>query len=144
MGLPQLQWACIAFMVIFAFLRGGGPEKIGSIIVAAATVIDRVWQALITEPSMLTLDEFHFVLDASLFVAAYILALRANRIWTMPFASTWLLMVFIHTAKSIDLEMHPLVYAILTQAPFWLSIATVIIGTACYARFKTTDSRGAG
>ena len=140
MSLLSLQWLCILGMVAFAIRSGGRPEKIGSLIIAAASIIDRAWHLLISAPVTATVDHWHFGLDLSMFAAAYALALKADRIWPMPFASTCLLAVLAHIARIIQLDMHPLVYAILSQVPFWLSIVTVLIGTYSYAWVQVSRS----
>lgn len=136
MGLLTIQWICIAALVVCAFHRGGRPEQIGSLIIATASVSDRLWHLLVQEPVTATVDHWHFGLDLSMFIAAYALALSVNRIWPMPFASTCLLAVLSHLARMIQLEMHPLVYAIIAQVPFWLSITTVLIGVITYGRSR--------
>tara|TARA_B100000678_G_C18011007_1_gene422778 strand:- start:234 stop:668 length:435 start_codon:yes stop_codon:yes gene_type:complete len=144
MGLPPIQWACIAVAVLYAFRCGGRPEKIGAVIIAAASAIDRLWHFIVVDPTASTVESFLFSLDTVSLLAAYILALKADRIWTMPFASTFLLAVCAHVAMAIDVEMHPLVYAILIQGPFWLSVATVLIGTSTYVRYRRAAKRGGG
>tara|TARA_B100000678_G_scaffold93932_1_gene78475 strand:+ start:1143 stop:1583 length:441 start_codon:yes stop_codon:yes gene_type:complete len=142
MGLLSIQWLCVAITVLLALWIGGRPEQIGSLIIAAASVLDRVWDILVVGPVFGTVDLWNLSLDTAMLVSAYALALTANRIWPMLFASTCLLAVFAHLARAVDLEMYPLVYAVIAQVPFWLSIAVVLIGTITHARSRRAGDAG--
>tara|TARA_B100000678_G_C18132629_1_gene471362 strand:- start:290 stop:736 length:447 start_codon:yes stop_codon:yes gene_type:complete len=132
-----LQTALIVLCTSLAFWRGRSAEKFGSLILLTSAVVDKLYHLLIDMPVHDQVDVFHLTLDITAFVAAYALALKADRLWPMPFASALLLSVFAHLARSIDSDMAELVYAIMARAPFWLSIAILLVGISTNARLYT-------
>ena len=131
-----IQMALIAIAVLTAFWVGGVPEKIGSLILLFAAVINDSYYVFVAQSSYRSVDIFHLILDASIFASSFILAMIANRIWTMPFSSAALLAVFGHIVRAIDFQMEPLVYAVLIRVPFWVSIAILFGGIYYHARFR--------
>ena len=74
----------------------------------------------------------HLVLDIAALFAFVLIAIRANRWWTVWLASAQVVAVVSHFLRGITSAMHPWVYAAMTRGPSWLEIALLFGGTALY------------
>lgn len=130
MQLFVFQMLSLIVISIFAMVKGGAPERCVAIVLLGMAVSDRIYHAVLgSVGQMVTLDVGHLVIDICSFAALVTIALKANRIWTLLAASTQMLSLMAHLPRYLDLEMHGLVYAVMTRAPSYLLIALLAIGT---------------
>jgi hypothetical protein len=74
----------------------------------------------------------HLALDTAALFAFALIAIRANRWWTVWLASAQVVAVVSHFLRGITATMHPWVYAAMTRGPSWLEIILLFVGTALY------------
>ena len=128
----QVGWLLAA--ALYAWRRGGWPEKAAAALLVAQYAIDRAYHFLFPAPIYLSLDRWHLSLDLFTLGATIVLALRAQRIWTLWFASTQLVASAGHLLRGIDAAMPTLIYQIMVIAPSYLMIALLWTGTALHHR----------
>jgi len=120
----------------YALWRGGGPERVTAAVFVAG-VLASVTVGLFRIPGdfatvpirLLTID----VLGAILF--AWI-AIRANRLWTIPFAACQLLTALAHFARLADPGIIPKGYMFLTVIWSWPMVLLLAWGTYLYRERK--------
>jgi hypothetical protein len=106
--------------------KGGGPERIAALLVAVT--------ALSTK---LSVESLHLgyrsaspivvAIDVVLAAALFLLALKANRMWTMLLASLQLCVVLAHVAKLAISQLDPLAYyIILTKWAYLIALMPVV------------------
>lgn len=127
-----LQIACTAY----AFLAGGGPERIGATVYALAVGATHV--LLVTHSGRWQDVEIGvFVVDVLLFISFTILALRAHRFWPIWVSSLLGLGVLGHLARWLGPDVIPWAYwAILTIWSYPI-LAIIAIGTWNHQRRLT-------
>ncbi|MCV0382602.1 MAG: hypothetical protein K5799_03975 [Erythrobacter sp.] len=141
--LAGLQVLFLLIALLYAWWKGGWPERVGALILIAMLVIDRAWHAIFGMSSFLGLDQFHLALDGVAFLACFALALVANRNWPLCFAALQLLSTTGHVLMVIKVMMPPPVYGMLIVAPSYGMIATLLTGIACrHWRLRKERSTG--
>lgn len=129
------QMSLLAAAVLFAFIKGGGAERCVAVILAGIATTDFFYRAIFPEPIMLgDANLGHILIDLVAFLGILTVALRANRLWTLLAASTQLLSLMSHLVRLLSLEMWEWSYAIMAQAPSYLLIILLGIGTLSHAR----------
>ena len=63
-----------------------------------------------------------------------VIAIRANRVWLIPFAACQAVEVLAHVAKLVDPTMLPKGYAFLTVIWSWPMLILLVWGTAAHQR----------
>ncbi|MBO6526414.1 hypothetical protein [Erythrobacter sp.] len=123
--------ALLCAVTIYAWRRGGWPEKASASALAAQVVIDQAYHLLIgTRGGDFTdVHMWHFMLDIVLFAAVLFIALRADRFWPLWLGGTMIIMLSAHALRGMA-EMHPDIYAVINRYPFWMAILVVGVGTA--------------
>ena len=93
--------ALLVACCVFAFLRGGAPEKIGAAIIAAGSILTfAVMPTSAASYHFVRLDAF--VIDVACLVAFTILALRAERYWPLWVAALQIIGIAGHAIKFAD------------------------------------------
>jgi hypothetical protein len=137
-----IQMAAIALVVVYCWRRGGQPERAAATVLPAIPVLDLVYHAIWGEVT--TYDRInvgHVVIDVAALLAWLIIALRANRWWTLWLVSAQLVAVLAHFLRGVTSEMHPWVYAAMNRGPSWLEIALLFVGTTLYRRRSRARSK---
>lgn len=124
---------CLLAAVIYAGVRGGGPERATAAALVAIMVVDTIAHFL-APPTWIDVDAIHFTIDASALCCFFAIAMRANRFWPLCVTSLQAIAVIGHLAKAIDLAIHPTAYGIMQVATSYPLIAVLIIGTWAHAR----------
>jgi hypothetical protein len=119
---------------LFASRRGGPPEKLGALIIAALLFTDIAYHWRFGPSGFIEVDPFHLVLDGAELVAIWAIALHANRIWPLWAAAAQLICVAGHVAALIEPGGMSRAYWTMTQIPFFIQIAALLLGTAFHAR----------
>ena len=119
--------------ISFAFAKGGGPEKVGALVIATMTAIQL--GCLLIEP-----QRFYSVDVASVIVDAYgvigfgAIALYAKRAWPIWATSLQILSLSSHFARQVDAGVSPMVYGIMKSSPTFLVLFALLVGTLAHTR----------
>lgn len=125
----------LSVVAIYAWRRGGWPEKAAATGLVLQVAVDQAYHLLSgTRGGDFTdVHLWHFFLDLALFGFVIYIALRADRFWPLWLGGTMIIMLIAHLLRAMA-QMHPDIYAIINRYPFWLAIIVVGIGTAAYDR----------
>ena len=122
---------------VYAFRRGGKPERQVALILWGMVAFDQAYHLLVrSEGIYVAVDPFHTFNDLWALVAIFAVALTANRFWTLWLASLQVIATLSHFLRSIESEMLTIVYAVIIRFPFWLQMAILVWGTWNYDRRK--------
>ena len=128
-----LQITAIVLVSIYAWRKGGKPERIGAGILCSLAAADPLYHAISpVESTYVTTDGWHLALDSAALVAAIALALRSDRFWPLWFAAMQLISTAAHLLRALDYTMDPLAYAIMTRGPSYPMILCLLVGVANY------------
>lgn len=119
----------IATACLFAWWRGGGPER------AVAVMFLTAWLASIATrapfPQRYQGVAYHtLVIDILLLVGLLAVARRANRVWPVLITSLQALIVLAHLARMASPHQIAFVYLVMTTAWPFIQLLIVIAGTA--------------
>lgn len=112
----------------YALWRGGGPERAAAVIVVIGTILAFVAEPLGLHPYG-SVAIGMFLLDLAMMVAFQILALRADRFWTIWVAGLQQAAVLVHITRAIAPDIAPLAYAIGLKAWSYVILMLIIAGT---------------
>lgn len=122
----------ICFLVlvsVYAWRRGGWPEKAVAGALLALLAIDQAYHVLVEAPQFRQLDLWHMILDIAMLAVTVWLALRAPRVWLLWLASLQTISALGHIIQVIGVEMPVVVYWAMITAPSWLQISLLAVGT---------------
>jgi len=123
------QTLAFVLLALAAWRWGAGPERALAAILAWFRVADWLYHGVFAAALQLTdIDLAHALIDVVACVAAFGVALYANRIYPLWFAAVQLLAVFAHLARAMAMAIVPTVYAIMFIAPSYLQIAILVLG----------------
>ncbi len=119
-----------------AFIWGGGPEKAVAATWLVVFEIFGRFHKLAFGPEYILLDVDPFLAgkDIAAGVIWLIIALYANRNWTLWIAGTQILAVGAHVARALADAVAPVAYAIMVIAPGWLQLALLAVGLVRHVR----------
>lgn len=118
---------------LFAFTRGGAPERIGMAVYAAGSVLTFV---AVSAPPI----RFHgvevgvFVIDVCVLVSLIVVALRANRFWPIWVSALQGLGVLGSLAMMLHPRVIPWAYAVVLSIWSYPILALIAIGTRNHQR----------
>lgn len=128
-----LQLSLMALAVLYAWARGGSPERAAATAIASMYILDPAYHALWGNVEVYgELNVGHLVIDGLVLAILAWIALRANRIWPLWLVSVQIIAVIGHLLRWMSTEIDPLVYALFTRFPSYLQIALLFVGTALY------------
>lgn len=143
-----LEWRATAqfivgLMTCAAMLRwGGGPERSMAWVWLALVLGDKAYH-LILNPVIRfdDLDVGHALLDTGACFAMIGIALYANRIYPLWIAAFQVVAMSAHVAREIAEAVTPLAYVIMTIAPSYFQLVTMMLGL--YFHIRRTRKIGA-
>jgi hypothetical protein len=118
-----------AVVVISAVWRGGGPERVAAIAYILAVAGSASAGIMVMPGGFQVVPAGVFLVDVVLLIALCVIALRANRWWTVPAAGCQLVAVLVHAAKLFQPEMIPNGYAFMVTIWSWPMVALLALGT---------------
>ncbi|MBD3730729.1 MAG: hypothetical protein IE933_13595 [Sphingomonadales bacterium] len=124
----------VAGVAIYAFVRGGSPERAGAIAILFWSGADPLYHLLAGASEFYRVDPGHVALDCSLLFVWVIIATKANRIWPLWAAAVQLIASMGHIAAVIDSGGMQRAYFAMTQTPPLLEFLILLGGTWCHVR----------
>lgn len=136
-----LQVALLLFVAVYAFRKGGGPERHVALILTGMLVAVIVRAAIVGGWSQFDgVPWFKIALDVIALALILAIALRADRWWPLCVASVQLLSVLAHLLRIVDADLPPLAYAIMERWPYMIAIVITGLGTYLHHRRNRTVS----
>ena len=130
-----IQMILLAVIVIYAWRKGGNPERWVAAILLTMVIVDRFYHLVVGPYGHLTTTNlWHFLIDTVALASFGVIALKADRLWTLLAASAQLISVMSHVLRYLSVEMNELVYAIMYRVPFYLLIALLGLGNWRHCR----------
>lgn len=136
----SLYLGLLAGTAIYAWLRGGGPERAVAIILVADVVLDPLFHLFLAKRFSMV-DPTHLTLGLIYLVAFVAIALRAQRLWTLWLCAFHGLSVLSHVTKALDLGIHPVIYAVMQVIWSYAILALLIFGI--WNRQRQSETRRA-
>lgn len=134
-----LQVALLLFVVLYAWTKGGRPERHVSFILFAMLVATIGRAAVVGQwTDYEGIPWFRVGLDILAFILLVGVALRADRWWPLWVASAQLLSVLAHLLRVVDARLPPLAYAVMERWPYMIAILLTGLGTYLHARRQAT------
>jgi hypothetical protein len=113
---------------VYAFWRGGAPERIGTAILAAGSYLTA---AALSQPdlSFRSVEVGILIVDILCSVALIALALRAERFWPLWIAAFQIIGTAAHAVKFVDPDIIRRVYAFMLAVWSYPMILLLVVGT---------------
>ena len=134
-------FGCLLATVAYAWLRGGKTERLGALLLVAATLLT----ILAGSPAVrrfASVETGILVVDVAILAAFLWLALFSDRYWPLWIAALQLIGVLAHFAKLADLEMPRNGYAFLQAFWSYPMMLAIVIGTRSFHRERTRKIAG--
>lgn len=119
----------------YACVRGGAPERWMASVLAASIVLSHV--ALDHVHRFYRWEESVAIIDVAVLFAALLIAMLANRYWTVPFAALQAIIVIGHWAKRTNELILPSVYYGATGYVIYPLMLLLAIGTWRHRRRRS-------
>lgn len=114
-------------VILYAFSRGGGPERLAAMLLLLARLATLV-MPFDYQTTFRTINWGNFLVDLGLLVALMTLATRANRFWPMWMAAIQLLTIGMHAVRVYDMQIVAIVYSRLSGQLAYPMLAMLAIG----------------
>lgn len=122
-------------LALAAWRWGGGPERAAALVLVWFRIADWTYHGIFQQALDLTdIDLAHALIDLVACVAAFVIAIFANRMYTLWFAALQLLVVFAHFSRDMAMAILPTVYAIMIMAPSYLQMLLLAGGLWAHHR----------
>ena len=132
----DVQQVLIYATCIAALIWGGGPEKMVAVVwLVLFRLVDGLYHMISDRSFILTdLDVFHATLDVAAAVGFILIALYANRMYTLWIAGLQLISVTAHIAREMAEAVTPIAYAVMVIAPSWGMLFALMGGLHSHRR----------
>lgn len=132
--------ALLLVALVYAFRKGGGPERAMATTLLAMAAADQALH-LVVPARFAAVDAGHLMIDLAAATAMLILALVAHRFWPMVAATLQMLPLLAHFSRAVDLSIDPAAYLTMQVAASWLLPPLLILATWRHqARLRETGS----
>ena len=120
---PLVQDGLAFGLCLAAFIWGGGPEKaVAATWIVIFEVLGRLHRLIFGGYILFDVDPFLAGRDIAAGVLWMLIALYANRNWTLWVAGTQLLAIGAHVARALADAVSPVAYATMVIAPGWIQL----------------------
>lgn len=134
----ELQLLILAATIAVALWRGAGPERACAATYLAMWLGDRFYHLLVGKLEVLGgADLGHVIIDALTATSLVVVALNANRNYTLWLASMQLAALLSHFLRIISPAIDPTAYALLMASPMYLAVAIFAAGTVRHLRRRS-------
>lgn len=124
--------------VSYALWCGGGPERLTAATFVAGVAASATLGLFEMAGGFASVPVRLLAIDSAYAVVCILVALRANRLWTIMFAGCQLLAVLVHLARFAAPSMIPTSYAFLTVIWSWPMLILLVAGTLVHRRRLTS------
>ena len=114
--------------VVYGLVYGGLPERIVAVVLLGTFLLDPLLHRLFHAGG--GFDPTHLVLDTTALVAFTVVALNANRLWTLWLSALQLITLMSHAMRLFDVSIHPAVSAAMQVVWSYPALLLLVIGTA--------------
>ena len=119
--------------LVYALRYGGEPEKTAMLSQVSAAILTITAIRFLPHLARFTsLAEALAVIDLGLLLALILLALRANRLWTIFLAGLQLSTVVVHLSKAIVPGLPAASYGVFAQFWAWPMLVATALGVHCH------------
>lgn len=123
------QFGLMVVVCVLSIRKGGAPERATALVILGMFAADRCYHLVLNRDVMLaSVDLFHAALDLVAAIALVVIALRANRMYTLWIAGLQLIALSAHLAREMTEGMSPIAYAILYILPSYFQILALALG----------------
>lgn len=129
-----IQLGLFLALAVFAARRGAGPERAAAAAFFLMYLLDYPYHWVFGEARWGQVDVGHALIDGIAAALMILIAVWANRTYTLFLAAFQLLSLTSHFARSLENDVHGLAYAVMIIWPSYLLILTLAIGLACHRR----------
>lgn len=124
----------VAGIIVFAFRKGGEPERLVALVLVATAGIDLINHAVFGETEFFAVDPGHLVIDSWAMIVLLSVALRANRGWPMLVSAAQIIVVLGHLSKIVELSLVRYGYFAMIQMPLIIQAIALLLGTVAHVR----------
>jgi len=123
-----IYYALLIMCSTYALLKGGSPERVGALVLAAASIFSF---AIVAHPrNLYTVEPGLFLVDAAMLIAFAVLALRVDRFWPIWISAFAGLGLLGHLGRwSLGPELDRRAYIISIVVWSYPMLAAIAIGT---------------
>lgn len=130
-----IQAVAFGLLALAAWRWGGGPERILAGVLVWFSAGDALNHRLFeVEDHYMTVDTGHLVIDSVALAVALAVALRANRVYPLWFASFQLLALMAHLARDVAQSAAPIAYLVMYIGPSYCQIIILAAGIWAHRR----------
>ena len=132
-----LAFALATSAILVAMRVGGPPERAAARILVMMLVTPWI-VSLLGGKTFSSVDPTAFATDLLALIGFVLIALTANRYWPLWVSSCQLLSVAAHLIRWLDINVEPLVYAVMSGGPSYAISLLVLAGALNYRRRQRT------
>ncbi len=131
----QFQVITLIILALLGFWKGAGPERGVACVMLGILAFDRFYHLIFGNvTNLLSIDYGHAVIDLGAMIALFVIALRANRMYTLWIAALQLIAFNAHLARELTQGMSPIAYAILFVGPSYFQLLIQALGLWAHRR----------
>lgn len=124
----------MAAVVVYAFRKGGEPERLVAMVLVTTAGLDLINHAVFGVTEFFSVDPGHLVIDSWAMIVFLAIALRANRGWPLVVSAAQIIVVLGHASKIIELSLVRYGYFAMTQMPLNIQVVALLLGTVAHSR----------
>ena len=131
----QSQLIVLLTLAFLGLWKGAGPERAVAGVMLGILISDRTYHLIFGNVSNLaSIDYGHALIDMVAMVALIVIALRANRMYTLWIAALQMIAFNAHLARELTQGMSPIAYAILFVGPSYFQLLAQGLGLWAHRR----------
>ena len=131
----QFQLITLLVLAFLGFWKGGGPERAVAGVMVGILVSDRIYHLIFGNfTNLVSIDYGHALIDLVAMIVLVVIALRANRMYTLWTAALQLIAFNAHLARELTEGMSPIAYLILYVGPSYFQLLIQGLGLWAHRR----------
>ncbi|MDZ4307603.1 hypothetical protein [Allopontixanthobacter sp.] len=131
----QLQLVALLILAAMGLWKGAGPERAVAGVFLGMLISSRIYSLVFGNfINLVSIDYGRALIDLAAMIAFAIIALRANRMYTLWIAALQLIAFNAHLARELTQSMTPIAYAILYVGPSYFQLLIQGLGLWAHRR----------